>query len=132
MNERSATQDSATPFGTAGDTVDAELIDSTVVDEHLLQRLLRRAGRTIAAPALEALEMMLDASTPAPARLTMMAALSYLLMPADLIPDLLPVAGFSDDLVALTAMMGIWNQHITPEIRDRARRRLDRWFPYGR
>ena len=132
MNERSATQDSATPFGAAGDTVDAELIDSTVVDEHLLQRLLRRAGRTIAAPALEALEMMLDASTPAPARLTMMAALSYLLMPADLIPDLLPVAGFSDDLVALTAMMGIWNQHITPEIRDRARRRLDRWFPYGR
>ena len=132
MNERSATQDSATPFGAAGDTVDAELIDSTVVDEHLLKRLLRRAGRTIAAPALEALEMMLDASTPAPARLTMMAALSYLLMPADLIPDLLPVAGFSDDLVALTAMMGIWNQHITPEIRDRARRRLDRWFPYGR
>ena len=132
MNERSATQDSATPFGAAGDTVDAELIDSTVVDEHLLKRLLRRAGRTLAAPALEALEMMLDASTPAPARLTMMAALSYLLMPADLIPDLLPVAGFSDDLVALTAMMGIWNQHITPEIRDRARRRLDRWFPYGR
>ena len=132
MNERSATQDSATSFGAAGDTVDAELIDSTVVDEHLLKRLLRRAGRTIAAPALEALEMMLDASTPAPARLTMMAALSYLLMPADLIPDLLPVAGFSDDLVALTAMMGIWNQHITPEIRDRARRRLDRWFPYGR
>jgi len=102
------------------------------VDEHLLKRLLRRAGRSIAAPALEALEMMLDASTPAPARLTMMAALSYLLMPADLIPDILPVAGFSDDLVALTAMMGIWNQHITPDIRDRARRRLDRWFPSGR
>ena len=132
MNERSATQDSATPFEAGSSTVDAELIDSTVVDEHLLKRLLRRAGRTLAAPALEALEMMLDASTPAPARLTMMAALSYLLMPADLIPDLLPVAGFSDDLVALTAMMGIWNQHITPEIRDRARRRLDRWFPYGR
>ena len=132
MNERSATQDSATPFEAGGSTVDAELIDSTVVDEHVFKRLLRRAGRTIAAPALEALEMMLDASTPAPARLTMMAALSYLLMPADLIPALLPVAGFSDDLVALTAMMGIWNQHITPEIRDRARRRLDRWFPYGR
>ena len=132
MNERSATQDSATPFEAGGTTVDAELIDSTVVDEHLLKRLLRRAGRTLAAPALAALEMMRDASTPAPARLTMMAALSYLLMPADLIPDLLPVAGFSDDLVALTAMMGVWNQHITPEIRDRARRRLDRWFPYGR
>jgi uncharacterized membrane protein YkvA (DUF1232 family) len=132
MNNRSARQDSAKASRAAQSTVEAELIDSQVVDENLLKRLLRRAGRSIAAPALEALEMMLDASTPAPARLTMMAALRYLLMPADLIPDVLPVAGFSDDLVALTAMMGIWNQHITPDIRERARRRLDRWFPYGR
>ena len=132
MNNRSARQDSAKASRAAQSTVEAELIDSQVVDENLLKRLLRRAGRSIAAPALEALEMMLDASTPAPARLTMMAALSYLLMPADLIPDVLPVAGFSDDLVALTAMMGIWNQHITPDIRERARRRLDHWFPYGR
>ena len=84
---------------------------------YLLKRLLRRAGR-IAAPALEALEMMLM-RRPGTGTLTMMAALSYLLMPADLIPDILPVAGFSDDLVALTVMMGIWNQHITPDIRDR-------------
>ena len=113
-------------------TVDATLLDSEVVDENSLKRLLRRAGRTLATPALEALELLLDASTPAPARLTMLAALSYLLMPVDLIPDFLPVAGFSDDLVALTAMVGIWNNHITPEIRSRARRKLDQWFPLGR
>ena len=46
----------------------------------------------LASPALEALELLLDSSTPSPARLTMLAALSYLLMPADLIPDILPVA----------------------------------------
>ena len=113
-------------------TVEATVIDSELVDESLLRRLLVRAGRSLASPALEALELLLDPGTPSPVRLTMLAALSYLLMPADLIPDILPVAGFSDDLVALTAMMGIWNQHITPDIRDRARRRLDRWFPSGR
>ena len=117
---------------TAADaTVDATVVDSEVIDEHVLQALLRRAGRTIAAPALEALELILDASTPAPVRMTMVAALSYLLMPADFIPDLIPIAGFSDDLVALTALIGIWNNHITPEIRSRARRRLDQWFPVG-
>ena len=117
---------------TAADaTVDATVLDSEVIDEHVLQALLRRAGRTIAAPALEALELILDASTPAPVRMTMVAALSYLLMPADFIPDLIPIAGFSDDLVALTALIGIWNNHITPEIRSRARRRLDQWFPVG-
>ena len=78
---------------------------------------------------LEALELMLDPDTPSAARLTMLAALSYLMMPADLIPDLLPVAGFSDDLVALTTMVGLWSHHVTPAIRLRARRKLDRWFP---
>ena len=75
---------------------------------------------------------MLDAGTPTPVRLTMLAALSYLLMPADLIPDFLPVAGFSDDLVALTAMIGIWRNHVTPDIHARARRRLDQWVPLPR
>ena len=111
---------------------EAEVIYSSVIDQSVFQRLLRRAGRTLAAPALEALEMVLDQATPAQARLTMLAALTYLLIPTDLIPDFLPVAGFSDDLVALTAVVGLCSKHITPDIRQRAQRRLDRWFPLGR
>jgi uncharacterized membrane protein YkvA (DUF1232 family) len=111
---------------------EADVIDSSVIDEGVFQRLLRRAGRTIAAPALEALEVVLDRGTPPQARLTMLAALTYLLIPTDLIPDFLPIAGFSDDLVALTAVIGLCSQHITPEIRLRAQRRLNRWFPLGR
>ena len=111
---------------------EADVIDSSVIDEGVFQRLLRRAGRTIAAPALEALEMVMDQATPPQARLTMLAALTYLLIPTDLIPDFLPVAGFSDDLVALTAVIGLCSKHITPETRLRAQRRLDRWFPLGR
>ena len=87
-------------------TVEATVIDSELLDESLLRRLLVRAGRSLASPALEALELLLDPGTPSPVRLTMLAGLSYLLMPADLIPDILPVAGFSDDLVALTAVIG--------------------------
>ena len=111
---------------------EADVIDSSVIDEGVFQQLLRRAGRTIAAPALEALEMVMDQATPPQARLTMLAALTYLLIPTDLIPDFLPIAGFSDDLVALTAVIGLCSKHITPEIRLRAQRRLDRWFPLGR
>ena len=111
---------------------EADVIDSTVIDEGMFQRLLRRAGRTIAAPALEALEMVMDQATPPQARLTMLAALTYLLIPTDLIPDFLPIAGFSDDLVALTAVIGLCSKNITPDIRLRAQRRLDRWFPLGR
>ena len=113
-------------------TVEATVIDSSVIDEGVFRKVLRQAGRTIALPALEALELLLDSSTPAQARFTMLAALTYLVMPIDLIPDLIPVAGFSDDLVALTTVLALWNSHMTPQMRNRARRRLDRWIPHSR
>ena len=111
--------------------IDAEVIDSSVIDEGNLKRLLRRAGRTVARPALEVLELLLDPGTPPKARLSLLAALTYLLMPADLVPDFLPVAGFSDDLVALTAVIGLRRHHLTEDIQRRAQRKLDLWFPFG-
>lgn len=113
-------------------SIDTDVLESTVVDEHLLFRLLRRAGRTLARPALECFELLLDGSTPHQVRLTMLAALTYLLMPLDLIPDFIPVAGFSDDLVAITALLGLYQRHLNADIRIRAQRRLDQWFPPGR
>lgn len=120
----------ASPSG--NQTVDATVIDSSLIDENLFRKVLRQAGRTIALPALEALELLLDPSTPPQARLTMLAALTYLVMPIDLIPDLIPVAGFSDDLVALTTVIALWSSTMTPQMRERARRRLDRWIPPSR
>ncbi len=108
---------------------EAEVIDSSVIDEGVFRKVLLRAGRTIAKPSLEAFEMILDPSIPPKARVSLIAALTYLIMPIDLMPDLIPVAGFSDDLVALTAVISLWSQYITPEIRSRARKKLDTWFP---
>ena len=73
--------------------------------------------------------MLLDGSTPHQARLTVLAALTYLVLPLDLIPDFIPAAGFGDDMVALTALLGLCSRHITPPIRERAQRKLDLWFP---
>jgi len=110
----------------------AEAVEATIVDETVLARLLRRAGRTIARPALECFEMLIDGKTPHQTRLTVLAALTYLVLPLDLIPDFIPAAGFSDDLVAITALLGLCTRHLTPEIRERAQRRLDLWFPMNR
>ena len=108
---------------------EAEVIDSSVIDESGLRKVLIRAGRVIAQPALEAFEMLLDPSTPPQARVSLLAALTYLIMPIDLVPDLIPVAGFSDDLVAITAVISLWSKNMTPEIRNRAKRKLDKWLP---
>ena len=108
---------------------EAEVLESSVIDEGVLKKILLRAGRVIAQPALEGFELIIDNSTPPQVRISIMGALTYLIVPVDLIPDFITATGFSDDLVALTAVIGLWQHHITPEIRFRAKSKLDKWFP---
>ena len=109
---------------------DAEVLESTSLDENIIIKILVRAGRTIAKPALEVLEMALDPFTPAQVRVSLMAALAYLIMPFDLFPDFMPLVGFSDDFVALTAVLSIWSKYMTPSIRTRAEKKLNKLFPF--
>ena len=108
---------------------EAEVLDSSVIDEGKLKKVLKLAGRAIAKPALECFELIMDSSTPPQVRVSIIGALTYLIVPMDLIPDFIPAAGFSDDLVALTAVISLWSHHMTPEIRYRAICKLDLWFP---
>ena len=91
---------------------DAEVLESSTFDENIIIKILIKAGRTIAKPALEVLEMALDPYTPAQVRVSLMAALAYLIMPFDLCPDFMPIVGFSDDFVALTAVLSIWSKYM--------------------
>ena len=108
---------------------EAEVLESSVIDEGVLKKILLRAGRVIAQPALEGFELIIDNSTPPQVRISIMGALTYLIVPIDLIPDFIPASGFSVDLVALTAVISLWQHHITPEIKFRAKSKLDKWFP---
>jgi len=108
---------------------EAEVLESSVIEEGLLKKILLTAGRVIAQPALEGFELIMDNSTPPQVRISIMGALTYLIVPVDLIPDFIPASGFSDDLVALTAVISLCRHHITPEIKFRAKSKLDKWFP---
>ena len=108
---------------------EAEVLESSVIDESVLKKILLKAGRVIAEPALEGFELIMDNSTPPQVRISIIGALTYLIVPVDLIPDFIPASGFSDDLVALTAVISLWQHHITPEIKYRAKYKLDKWFP---
>ena len=109
---------------------EAEVIESASFDENLIVKILIKAGRTIAKPALEVLEMAVDPYTPPQVRVSLMAALAYLIMPFDLFPDFMPLVGFSDDFVALTAVLSIWSKYMTPSIRARAENKLNKLFPF--
>ena len=108
---------------------EAEVLESSVIDEGVLKKILLRAGRAIAQPALEGFELIMDNSTPPQVRISIIGALTYLIVPLDLIPDFIPASGFSDDLVALTAVISLWQHHITPEMKFRAKCKLEKWLP---
>ena len=109
---------------------EAEVIESSTFDANIVIKILIKAGRTIAKPALEVLEMAIDPLTPAQVRVSLMAALAYLIMPFDLFPDFMPMVGFSDDFVALTAVLSTWSKYMTPSIRARAESKLNKLFPF--
>jgi len=109
---------------------EAEVIESSTIDSNIILKILIRAGRSIAKPALEVLEMAIDPLTPTNVRISLIASLAYLIMPLDLLPDFMPVVGFSDDFVALTAVLSIWSKYMTPAIRIRAEKKLNKLFPF--
>ena len=109
---------------------DTEVLESSKIDENILIKILFKAGRTIAKPALEVLEMAIDPFTPTQVRISLIAALGYLIMPFDLFPDFMPLVGFSDDFVALTAVLSIWGKYMTPSIKLRAEKKLNKLFPF--
>jgi uncharacterized membrane protein YkvA (DUF1232 family) len=67
-----------------------------------------------------------DRQTPTYVRVALIAALAYFIDPFDLIPDMLPVIGLTDDAAVIaTATKLVWDQ-IKPEHRDAARDALAR------
>ncbi|MCR5395121.1 MAG: DUF1232 domain-containing protein [Bacteroidales bacterium] len=67
-------------------------------------------------------------STPTAKKGIIYGALGYFILPIDLIPDVIPVAGFSDDLAALLACAAAVASCITPEIKQQAKDKLTEWF----
>lgn len=67
-----------------------------------------------------------DRRTPLHVKAALVGALAYFVLPADVIPDVLPVIGYTDDAAVLAAAVKLVASHITPNHREAARRTLGR------
>jgi uncharacterized membrane protein YkvA (DUF1232 family) len=99
----------------------------TPADEpRLWRKLLRVAARiTFADQLVAAWYCATDPATPMHVRAVLLGALAYFLLPADAVPDLVAVVGFTDDASVLAAVFGTFAAYIKPEHLEAARRRLD-------
>ena len=68
--------------------------------------------------------VMMAPGTPYDAKMQIVGALAYLIVPTDLIPDFIPVAGFTDDLAAVAFAVNHVISIITPEVKAKAREKV--------
>jgi uncharacterized membrane protein YkvA (DUF1232 family) len=84
------------------------------------------AGRKTLLTALTLFYCLQDRDTPTWARGVIVGALGYLVLPTDLIPDMIPGAGFGDDLGALVAALGTVAAYIKDEHKSKAAAQVER------
>jgi uncharacterized membrane protein YkvA (DUF1232 family) len=89
-------------------------------------RKTRRVASSIpfAEDLLAAYYCAFDYNTPLPVKTSLVGALAYFVLPADVIPDVLPILGFTDDAAVLATAINLVANYIRPEHRAAARDKL--------
>ncbi|MET0294313.1 MAG: YkvA family protein [Phenylobacterium sp.] len=67
-----------------------------------------------------------DPETPTPAKGMMLAGLAYFILPADAIPDVLAIIGYTDDAAVIAALLALVGSNVKGRHRDAARAFLER------
>lgn len=95
---------------------------------HKIGKVAKHAGIRVVYYALVLYETLMDDATPKKYRAVIAGALGYLILPLDIIPDFLPALGFTDDWAAILAAIYYVTKAVTPEIKEKAKLRLAKWF----
>lgn len=91
-----------------------------------LRRVAAQAGAKVIYPALQLYFVLQSKEVPLKVKTLIVGALGYLILPADLVPDFIPLLGFTDDLSALLLVLRAVNEHLTPEINRQANERAEK------
>ena len=88
----------------------------------------KQAGAGVLEPALILYYALIDSDTSNVAKATIIAALGYFISPIDVIPDITPILGFSDDLGILVAALAAVSANIKSEYKDKVKEKMNEWF----
>ncbi|MEX0776101.1 MAG: YkvA family protein [Phycisphaeraceae bacterium] len=100
--------------------------DETFWDK--LKRYALVAGKPVVEMALQLFYALQAPKTPKWAKTVIIVALAYFILPVDAVPDVIPVAGYTDDLGALAAAIATVHMYITDDIKHMAKAKLEQWF----
>ena len=93
-----------------------------------ISRIAKRAGFKLVYAALILYYTLQSDKVSKADKAIIIGALGYMISPLDVIPDAIPIAGLTDDLaVLLYVLKKVWTG-IDPEIIEKSRERLSKWF----
>lgn len=93
-----------------------------------ISRIAKRAGAKLVYAALILYYTLQSDKVSKKDKAIIIGALGYMISPLDAIPDAIPIAGLTDDLaVLLYVLKKVWTD-IDPEIQEKAKKRLAKWF----
>src|SRR5712691_6368472 len=72
-----------------------------------------------------------DRQTPRHVQAALIGALAYFVLPFDVVPDMMPVLGFTDDAAVLATARKLVASHVRPEHRAAAQRAVERGIAEG-
>lgn len=88
----------------------------------------KKAGVKVTYTALILYYTIQKPSVPPKAKAVVYGALGYFIFPLDLIPDVIPVVGFADDIGLLLGALAIIAMYIDMETKQKARDKIVEWF----
>lgn len=103
-----------------------EFSDSSFWDK--VVKYAKTAGKEVIEKALWLYYAAQNPQTPLWAKTTIYSALGYFILPVDAIPDIIPAAGYSDDLGVIAVAIATVSAYITDEVKSQAKKRLNEWF----
>ncbi|MBQ9419791.1 MAG: DUF1232 domain-containing protein [Synergistaceae bacterium] len=91
----------------------------------------KSAGVEVVYKAAQLYYVMKKPEVPMHIKATIIATLGYFILPIDVIPDFIPVIGFSDDLAAIIAALVMASMYVDEEVKRKAKEVVDRFFGPG-
>jgi uncharacterized membrane protein YkvA (DUF1232 family) len=89
--------------------------------------ILKKSGEIVVKNILKLYYILVDKKTAIHDKLSIIAALTYLISPIDVIPDA-SVIGFTDDAALIAYLLNTLKKYLTSEIEQKAENKFNEWF----
>lgn len=108
-----------------------KISDDSYSDEKLwgkISRYSKTAGVSVIEKVLWLYYAAKRPETPAWAKAVIYSAIAYFILPIDAIPDFIPLTGYSDDFVTLSAAVTTIAIYIDDSVKTKTKETLKTWF----